>query len=135
MKIIRFTLPVLVAIVLSSAVSAQEPEGPDIDKMITQEVSALEKLLDLDDVQVFFVDSILQHNVTNLMEEINELRKGGSEYQEAYVVVSDKWLDRTDNAFQEIFSEDQWKRYLKSTFGKEKVKRDKRMAKRASSKQ
>ena len=44
-----------------------------------------------------------------------------------------KKLKPGDKEYEKIFTEDQWKRYLKSARGREKRKRDKRMAERAIS--
>ena len=36
----------------------------------------------------------------------------------------------TDEAFEKLFTEEQWTKYMKSVYGKEKKRRDKRMAER-----
>ena len=36
----------------------------------------------------------------------------------------------TDEAFERFFTEEQWKKYMKSSYGKEKIRRDKRMSDR-----
>jgi len=132
MKPFRLFFTLICALLFMIDSYAQEPDEAETEKMISQEIEALEKLFELDEIQLFYVDSILQHNVTALMDEINELRKGGAEYQESYIMVTDKWLDLTDKAFQTVFTEEQWKKYMKSNFGREKIKRDKRIAKRSN---
>ena len=91
---------------------------------------ARSRIFKLDEVQVFFVDSILQNNYKGLQEEVNLTRKSGASNTETYQIISDKWMNRTDEALEKIFTKEQWGHYLKSSYGKEKKKRDKRIADR-----
>jgi len=110
--------------------AAQDPQEPDVDQIINSQLETLTRQFKLDEVQVFFVDSILQHNYPAMVAEINEARKTGASNAETFQAVSDKWMDATDNAFQQFFTEEQWQRYLKSPYGKEKKRRDKRISDR-----
>lgn len=109
---------------------AQEPQEPDVNQIIDTQLENLTRLLNLDDVQLFFVDSILQYNYPAMMDEVTRARKTGASNSETYQVISDKWMAATDDAFQKIFTEEQWQKYLKSSYGKEKKRRDKRMQER-----
>ena len=51
---------------------------------------------------------------------------------ESYQPMLDKWADFFDRSYEKIFTPEQWKRYLKSAAGKEKKKRDIRMAEAAA---
>lgn len=110
--------------------SAQEPQEPDMDKIIESQLENLTRMFKLDEVQVFFVDSILQHNFPAMTAEFEESRKSGATNGETYQAISDKWMAATDEAFERLFTEEQWKKYMKSTYGKEKKRRDKRMSER-----
>ncbi len=110
--------------------AAQEPQEPDVDQIINSQLETLTRQFKLDEIQVFYVDSILQHNYPAMLDEINEARKTGASNAETFQAVSDKWMDATDNAFQLFFTEDQWQKYLKSAYGKEKKRRDKRISER-----
>lgn len=110
--------------------SAQEPEQPNIDEIIANQLENLERMFKLDDVQIFFVDSILQANFPAMMEEFENTQKAGAANAETFQLLSDKWMDRTDRAFEKVFTPEQWTRYMKSTYGKEKKKRDKRLSER-----
>lgn len=110
---------------------AQDPQEPDIDKIVNTQVENLTKSFKLDEVQVFYVDSILQHNYPAMVEEINQTRKTGASNDETYQALSDKWMAATDEALEKVFTEEQWQKYLKSAYGKEKKRRDKRMQDRA----
>lgn len=112
------------------AALAQEPQEPDMETVINTQIDNLTRAYDLDDVQVFFVDSILHYNFYAMMEEMQEARKIGASNSDTYQVISDKWMDATDAAFEKLFTKEQWTKYLKSSYGKEKKRRDKRIADR-----
>lgn len=112
------------------AALAQEPQQPNVDEIIAKQLDNLTRTFKLDEVQVFYVDSILQYNFRALNDEFDETRKGGASNAETYQAISDKWMDATDQAFERVFTEEQWKKYMKSTYGKEKMRRDKRMSER-----
>ena len=109
---------------------AQEPQEPDVNQIIDNQLETLTRMLNLDEVQVFFVDSILQFNYPAMMDEIAQTRKTGASNTETYQAVSDKWMAATDEAFEKVFTEAQWTRYMKSAYGKEKKRRDKRISER-----
>lgn len=111
-------------------VSAQEPQEPDIDKIIATQLDNLTKTFKLDEVQIFFVDSILQYNFHAMNDEFEQTRRSGASNSETYQIISDKWMSATDDAFERFFTEEQWKKYMKSSYGKEKQRRDKRMSSR-----
>lgn len=126
----RFLLVLATLFATGSAAFAQEPQEPDIDKIVSGLVENLTRSFKLDEVQVFFVDSILQHNYPAMMEELNQLKKTGASNEDTYQAISDKWMAASDVAFEKVFTEDQWSKYLKSIYGKEKKRRDKRMQER-----
>lgn len=127
-----FTILLLAAALLLSApaAQAQEPQQPDIDQIIANQVDNLTRNFKLDEVQVFFIDSILQYNYRAMNEAFEEARKTGASNSETYQAISDEWMQATDEAFERFFTEDQWKKYMKSTYGKEKQRREKRMSER-----
>ena len=112
------------------AAQAQEPQQPDIDQIIANQVNNLTRTFKLDEVQEFFIDSILQHNYRAMNEAFEEARKTGASNADTYQAISDQWMQATDEAFQRFFTEEQWNKYMKSTYGKEKQRREKRMRER-----
>lgn len=112
------------------AALAQEPQEPDLDKIIATQLDNLTRTFKLDDVQVFFVDSILQYNFRAMNDEFEQTRRTGASNNETFQIISDKWMAATDEAFERFFTEEQWKKYMKSSYGKEKIRRDKRMSDR-----
>lgn len=106
---------------------AQEPEQPNIDEIIAKQVESLTRTFKLDEVQVFFVDSILQYNFHAMSDAFDEARRTGASNADTYQAISDRWMEATDQAFERFFTPEQWKKYLKSSYGKERSKRAKRM--------
>jgi hypothetical protein len=61
-----------------------------------------------------------------LTEELNQLQRAKVENMDLYQEVQDKWAESTDNAYNAIFTEEQWKKYMKSGGARAKKARDKR---------
>jgi len=117
---------------------AQTQQGPQdeaaalkkLQEAIDNQVERYADALDLEDWQVFYVDSIFTYNFTHRSDELKELSKAKVSNENAYYAVDDKWMEANYQALQKVFNEDQWARYLKMGALKEKKSRDKRAAKR-----
>ena len=115
---------------LALALLAQEPEKPkDIFEQAEEEADRLQRVLDLEDWQVFYVDSILKHDLPAMMAEYDKLRASKVSNSSLYIAVQDKWMDRIDVAYRRIFNDMQWAAYLKSGAAKAQKAREKRKAK------
>lgn len=136
----KHILLVLACILLPTLVKAQQqPMTPEQEEKkmrdnIETMVLKYEESLNLEVWQTFYVDSILTHNYTSMMEESRKLAVNRVENYDLYQLISDKWEENTYNAFQKILDEDQWKRYLKQGAGRAKKSRDQRAAKREGKK-
>ena len=118
---------------LSSTVCRAQQEGEPRQEMNYDEAAAkqVEEFIDrykLDDYQAFRIDTLLQHYVPIYNEELKKVRAAGASQIQSYQRVVDFWGDFLDTQYQSIFTEEQWKLYMKSSAGKEKKKRDKRLA-------
>lgn len=133
MKKIIGHIPLFALMMTALPALGQEQEKPSPEKFAADHIEFLVRNLEIDEIQVFYADSIYQHNFFELIEEMESLKKKGMSANSVYEEVSDKWLDATDRALEKILTPEQWKKYLRTSFGKEKAKRDKRMAKRAES--
>ena len=126
----RFLIVAVIMPVLWSAVSAaQEPEEPDILLIAENEADRLQRLLNLDGGQLFYVDSTLKHDYQAMQEEYMRLSSAKVSNRSMYVSVQDKWMEATDNSFKEIFTREQWDTYLKNGAAKQQKAREKRKAK------
>lgn len=114
----------------SMNLSAQQPEQPDMMERIEQEADRLQRVLDLEDWQVFYVDSILKHDYTAMMAEADKLRAAKVANSSLYIEVNDRWMEKIDAAYRKIFTDEQWTAYLKQGAGKAQKARAKRKAKK-----
>ncbi len=103
-------------------------EEPDYDELISKQVEELIDRYKLDDSQAFRVDTLLQHYVPVYNEELKKVKDSGAAQIASYQMVIDKWGEFFDSQYEQIFTPEQWKSYMKSYAGKEKKKRDKRLA-------
>ena len=87
---------VMTGVSLLDASAQQQPEKPDLNVMAEEEADKLQKLLDLEDWQVFYVDSTLKHDFPAWVEESNKLQASKVTNSAMYIAVSDKWMDQID---------------------------------------
>lgn len=108
---------------------AQQPEQPDIFEQIENEADRLQRMLDLEDWQVFYVDSTLKHDFPAMQAELQKLSAAKVANRDMYVQVQDRWMDKIDATYKRIFSEEQWAAYLKQGAAKAQKAREKRRLK------
>lgn len=124
------------ALLLSTlpAALAQNNEQKDIPTMAAEAADYLAKMIDLEDYQIFQIDSTFQYNFAHMTEEFNAVRKSGASNSELYQKVTDRWYAACDSTFKKIFTEEQWKKYLRTDYGKALRAREKRQAAEARKK-
>ena len=98
---------------------------------IDKETERLRNLLDLEYWQEFYVDSILTHDYTALTQELEGMAKAKVENTDLYQSVQDKWMQQIADSYQKIFTEEQWKQYMKSGGQRAQKERDRRREKAA----
>ena len=126
---------VLLAFLKPVGLSAQEQQKPvDVYQMAETEADRLQKVLDLEDWQVFYVDSTLKHDYPAMVAESDKLRASKVSNVMMYMAVQDKWMEKIDAAYKRIFNPQQWAAYLKSGAAKAQKARDKRKAQAAGTK-
>lgn len=133
MKILRIAaIAALVALALPLAAQEQTAEQQEkaLYEMIQTQVNNMEKALNLEDWQIFYVDSILTHDYRAMQAELIGLRNSKVSSQDRYYRVQDKWNEQIYNAIHGVLDEPQWQKYLKSGAAREKKNRDKRAAKK-----
>jgi hypothetical protein len=109
--------------------NAQQPEEPDIFEQAEAEADRLQRVLDLEDWQVFYVDSTLKHDYPAMIAEYDVLRQSKVANSSMYVAVQDKWMEKIDASYRKIFTDRQWAAYLKSGAAKAQKAREKRRLK------
>lgn len=104
---------------------AQEQESPKtIEEMAIEEAVRLEKELKLEPHQAFYLDSILQHDMKAMDNEMQELRSAGVQDFRNFEVIREKWLEQVKSSVKKILTEEQYIQYLKE-IGHYKKEKDK----------
>lgn len=129
LKIVLIAVCVLFACLICSNVAAQQQKQPDVFEQAEMEADRLQRVLDLEDWQVFYVDSTLKHDFPAMMAEYEQLKSSKVENMSMYQMVQDKWMEQIDATYKRIFTEPQWKAYLKQGASKAQKARAKRRAK------
>ena len=130
LKVLMVVFAAMFILLASQGVaSAQQPEAPDIYEQAEMEADRLQRILDLEDWQTFYVDSTLKHDLPAMIAESEQLRASKVANVSMYQEVRDKWWDQIDATYKKIFTQDQWAAYLKQGAGKAQKARAKRREK------
>lgn len=129
LNIYALAVAVLMLAGYGTASAQQQEKQPDVYEQAEQEADRLQGLLDLEDWQVFYVDSTLKHDFPAMMADYEELRKAKVANQSMYQDVHDKWMDQIDKTYKRIFTDEQWAKYLKNGAARAQKARAKRKAK------
>ena len=119
----------------SLSAAAQDPSQAEKEaekklyESIENEVQRLTNLLDLDDAQIFYVDSILTHDLKAIQDEYKDLTRQKVTNLDIYETARLTWMEKIYCAYEKLFDEEQWAKYLKSGAARDKKNRDKRLAK------
>jgi len=119
----------------SLSLSAQEMTADekkaekDFHDSVEREIDRLASLLKLEDWQVFYVDSILNHDYKAMQAELKVLQDQKVSNTDMYYDIQYKWQDKIYEAYEKLFDESQWAKYLKSGAARDKKARDKKRAK------
>ena len=111
---------------LSTEAMAQSQEPVDIELLAEEEANRYQELLDLEDWQVFYVDSTLKANFNTLQVELEKLHRAKVTNTSLFQKVKDDCWDRIDADFKKWFTEKQWAAYLKNGAAKLQKQREKR---------
>ena len=109
--------------------AAQQQSGQDVALHAQEEADRLQRVLNLDDWQAFYVDSTLQHDLGAIVAEFEKMQAAKVSNVSLYQGVQDKWRDQIDATYKKIFTEEQWAAYLKAGAAKAMKAREKRKAK------
>ena len=135
MKLKAILSVLFLAFGLAAFAQQQQPLTPEqkeakLYESIEKQLDDLTSKLDLEDWQVFYADSILNHDFRAMQAELDELIAKKVSNPEIFAQTSDKWSEQIYQSMNKILDEDQWTKYLKTGAGREKKARDKRMAKK-----
>lgn len=120
------TIIAALALAASLGLYAQEPQEPDFYELAEKETERLQRVVKLEDWQVFYVDSILVHDYMAMNEDLQKLQANKISNASIYQSVQDKWFEQIDNSFRRFFTDEQWTLYLKQGAAKAQKARAKR---------
>ena len=100
-----------------------------VDKEIERQTTSL----DLEDWQIFRIDSTLTHDYQAMTDELLSLQKSKVGNSSAYQDVQDKWSEAIYRSYERILNKEQWEKYLKNGALRAKKARDKRAEKNKQS--
>ena len=113
--------------IFPASLSAQQKDDEqDVAMHAAEEADKLQRSLNLEDWQVFYVDSTLKANFNTLQFELEKLHKAKVTNTSLFQKVKDDCWDRIDADFKKWFTEKQWAAYLKSGAAKQQKQREKR---------
>lgn len=126
---LMLALALLTSATMLRAQNNEEEKTPE--EMAAEEANRLEKLLKLEPHQTFYIDSILQHDMRALYDEVESLRASGTQEYTAYKQVQDKWKDQVDSSYKKVLTEYQYMIYRRDIgkLSKEELKTLKAMEK------
>lgn len=130
LNIYALAVAVLMLAGYGTASAQQQEKQPDVYEQAEQEADRLQGLLDLEDWQVFYVDSTLKHDFPAMMADYEELKKAKVANQSMYQDVHDKWMEQIDKTYKRIFTDEQWAKYLKNGAARAQKARAKRKEKK-----
>ncbi|MEG1288678.1 MAG: hypothetical protein RSC28_06190 [Bacteroidales bacterium] len=114
MKMLRIFFLTTAALLCFTALCAQEqPKEKSPQEYAALEAERLEKELNLNTNQVFYVDSIFQVNFAGVMKEFDDMKKSGMQDGRSYQAVREKWTQKNLDALKLILTEQQYISYLK----------------------
>lgn len=128
LALVCLTISTLTAFAQQNQPSPEEQEKK-MSEYIQKEVDRLEMTLKLEDWQVFYVDSILNHDYRAMQEEMNNLSSSKVANYDIYTRTGDKWAEKIYIAFRKVLNDNQWEKYLKNGAARDKKAREKRKAK------
>ncbi len=114
---------------------AQEQKSPkerekEFYEAIEAQINQLTEQLELEDWQIFYVDSILTHDYKAMQRDIEAMSAAKYANSDLFYGVQDKWMEQMYQALRKVFDDKQWAKYLKSGAARDKKMRDKRMKKK-----
>lgn len=130
MKYFVIVLALFLALPLSAQQQAPKDPQKQLRESIDQSLEKYERTLELEGWQLFYMDSIMTHDYSAMMAEMEDISKAKVENTDLYMQIQDRWNEKIYNAFHGVLNEEQWNKYLKQGAAREKKARDKRESKR-----
>ena len=128
--VLAFLVSLLALPCLAQENKTPEEKEKEFYEAIQNQIDRMAEQLNLEDWQVFYVDSIYTHDYKAMQDEFAALSAAKVANSDLFYDVQDKWMEQMYNALHKVFNEEQWNKYLKSGGARDKKQRDKRAAKK-----
>lgn len=112
-KFLKIFFCVVLVSVAVMANAQEQPQQKSPEEIAAIEVGHWESTLNLTPTQVFYVDSILNHNYKSMYDEIDKMKGMGMQSPETYRTVQGKWIEKNVVAMKGVLDEQQYISYLK----------------------
>ncbi len=112
-----------------------EEQEKQLVEYIQKRIEKMEVSLKLEDWQVFYLDSIFNHDYYAMTAEVESLKQSKVSNSDIYLATQDKWSEKIDSALRKVFTDVQWEKYMKSGARREASDRQKRREKAAKAAQ
>lgn len=99
---------------LVAAAQNKEEKIPTAEESATTEAERLEKVLKLEDWQVFYVDSTLRHDFVEMEAELKAMQEARVSNVDLYYDVQDRWFQQIEDTLRRYLDDDQWKKFVKN---------------------
>ena len=129
-KKIILILSLFLPICMQAQNLSPQQQEKKLQDSINEQIDNYTDLLKLEPWQVFYVDSILNHDFKAMQAEMMSLNSSRVTNTDLYQFVQDKWMENIYTGFRGVLTDEQWVRYLKTGGSKDKKARDKRAEKR-----
>ena len=129
-KKIILILSLFLPICMQAQNLSPQQQEKKLQDSINEQIDNYTDLLKLEPWQVFYVDSILNHDFKAMQAEMMSLTSSRVTNTDLYQFVQDKWMENIYTGFRGVLTDEQWVRYLKTGGSKDKKARDKRAEKR-----
>lgn len=125
-----FLLVAVPVTVKAQELTPQEKQAEqELYESVNTQIDRMTEQLELNDYQIFYLDSILVHDYKAMQAELKALQDKKVSNADLYYDVQYKWQDQVYYSIQKLLDEDQWAKYLKSGAERDKKARDKKRAK------
>ena len=128
--VLAFLVSLLALPCLAQENKTPEEKEKEFYEAIQNQIDRMAEQLNLEDWQVFYVDSIYTHDYKAMQDEFAALSAAKVANSDLFYDVQDKWMEQMYNALHKVLNEEQWNKYLKSGGARDKKQRDKRAAKK-----
>ena len=128
--VLAFLISILALPCLAQENKTPEEKEKEFYEAIQNQIDRMAEQLNLEDWQVFYVDSIYTHDYKAMQDEFAALSAAKVANSDLFYDVQDKWMEQIYQSMHKVLDEKQWAQYEKLGAARDKRAREKRAAKK-----